>query len=149
MRLHRRHVAFANQAKLAQMKQLREAVGEAVLEHRAKPAAALLLDLGQRVGLGERAGERLFQHDVAAGEQRLACLLEMQRRRRADRDEVEVALDERVEIGQRRGDAVVGGDLARLRSIDVADRLDRIELGEFAVGGDMARRRCPRRPRRP
>ena len=59
----------------------------------------LPLQLGERVGLGERARERLLDDDVAAGEQRLARLREVQRRGRADVDDVEIELEQRVEVG--------------------------------------------------
>ena len=91
VRLDRRRIGFSGEALVAQMQELRDAVGEAVLEDRADALAGPALELGQRVRLGERAGERLLDDDVMPGAQRLPRLLVVQAGGRADIDDVEVA----------------------------------------------------------
>ena len=79
MRFNGRGIGLSDEAFRPQMQELRDAVGEAVLEDGREPLACLPLKLGERVGLGERAYERLLEHDVAAGQEGLPPLLEMQR----------------------------------------------------------------------
>ena len=60
MRLDRRGIGFADEALARRCRSCAMPFGEAVLEDRRDALAGLPLQLGERVGLGERARERLF-----------------------------------------------------------------------------------------
>ena len=64
-------------------------------------------------------------------------LIEMQRRGRADVDDVEVELQELVVIGDPARDVVFAGGLPGPLRVDVAKRLHRIKLRQLLKGGDV------------
>ncbi len=112
-------------------------------------AAGRGLGRGEGVELGEAAGDGLLEDDVAAGGEGGDGLRDVQVRRGADVDEVEVAGEEVVEGGDGGRDAVLAGDGGGAGGVDVAEDRDLVEVGEGGDSPRCARRRCPSRRRRP
>ncbi len=90
MRLHRRRVGLSNEAPVAQVQKLRDPIGETILENRTEALSARLFYFGERIGLGQRAGEGLLDDDVASCAERAPGLIEVKRRWRADIHDVQI-----------------------------------------------------------
>ena len=88
--LDRRRVRRPGDASVDEGLHLLEAVAEPVLEDRHEPPGAGRLGLGEGVAVAQRRDERLLAHDVLAGRQGRGDLLEVERRRRAEVDDVDV-----------------------------------------------------------
>jgi hypothetical protein len=127
-------VRAARPAGVDQVLQALEPVAPAVLEDRHEPATAAGLGCGQLVCGSQRAHERLLAHDVAAGGERGGHLVEVERGRRAQVDDVDVRpLEHLVEAGDGDRPGVAGGGPCRTSLVEVAHRDDPVPGGQLLV----------------
>ena len=131
-------VGPAGHALVHQKAQLLQPVAEAFLEDRHHAPPRLPLGRGQRVDLGQRADQRLLTKGVLAGREHPVDLLEMQVRRRANIDDVQlVHAAQLADIGGNAPDSVLLGQLAGAAEVDVANGAQLVLLGQPAVGLDV------------
>ena len=112
-------------------------MAEAVLEDRAEAARRGGLGGGDGVDLGEAAGHRLLDDHVEAGLERRDRLRLVQARGRADVDDVEVAVEQRLKPVDGRRDAEPLGDGVGAGGVDVAERRNLVHLRQRLVGLDV------------
>ncbi|MNT15130.1 hypothetical protein D3C72_1501700 [compost metagenome] len=113
-------------------------MSETVLEDRKHTATGLLDGVDQRVGLFQRADQRLFADHILARSMRLQRDREMQVRRQADVDELDALVGQNlIEIGGQTNGGIIAGDGAGALQIEIADRLDDKAFGQCAIAAQM------------